>query len=178
MIVLLVLPCNGSQERGKEEITGVSLSFCPWDIPSATQDQQEVIAGCDVWTLSWESRCVLQLPLVLPCCLSGSSPCLTSFSSCSGQAWASLGTFLCLCPIPSLLREGVSLIPFSISAQTGSVGPEPRLGSQRREMRFVSAFCSDTSTQQMTRPNCICRAARIFQLFCKTKKASWTGDSR
>lgn len=32
-IVLLVLPCNGSQERGKREIARVSLSFSPCVFP-------------------------------------------------------------------------------------------------------------------------------------------------
>lgn len=117
-------------------------------------------------------------PSLCPVGCVGSSPCLTSFCPCSGQVWDSLGTFLYHCPIPSLLREGVSLHSSWHQCPERGHGSRAQLGSQSEEMGFLSAFCSKTSTQQMTRPNCIYRAARIFQPFCKTRNICQAGGSR
>jgi len=115
-------------------------------------------------------------PSLHPVSHASSLPWLASFCPCSGQAWTSLGTFLCHCCVLSVLREGVSHIQHQCLDKVH--GPGPGLGSQRTGMAFVPAFCSETSAQQMRRPSYTYRAARIFQPCCKTKKACWAGDSR
>lgn len=128
--------------------------------------------------LSWGVRGVLQLPLALPhrsCWFLTLAhqllPLLTPGLGQSGDLSV---------PLPHPLTPERGCEPRCSQHQClGRVhGPGPRLGLQGKGMGFVSAFCSETSTQQMTRPNCIYRAARIFQPFCKTKKAYQAGDSR
>lgn len=135
-----------------------------------------VVRGCR--TLSQETRGVLQLPLALPC---RSCRFLTLAHQLLPLLRPGLGqTGDVSVPLPHpLTPEGGCELHSSEHQRLGRVhGPEPRLGLQRKEMGFVAAFCSETSTQQMTRPNCIYRAPRIFQPFCKTKKACRAGDSR
>lgn len=124
------------------------------------------------------SQGVLQLPLALPCRL-------CRFFALAHQLLPQLRPGLgqsrdISVPLPNSLAPKRGYEPHSSQHQCLDRvhGPGPGLGSQRKGMGFVSAFCSETSTQQMTRPNCICSAARIFQPFGKTKKACQAGGSR